>query len=74
MNLTIAEVQARLSDLVHSLSPGEEVAITENDRTVAKLVAASAVACQPIAGRGKGVIIINAEDDDHLADFKDYMP
>ena len=73
MNLTLAEAQARLSDLVHNLSPGEEVAITENNRTVAKLVAASAVLPQPIAGRGKGAIMMHAYDE-HLADFKDYMP
>ena len=43
MKLTLAEAQARLSDLVHNLSPGEEVEITENNLTIAKLVAASAV-------------------------------
>ena len=36
--VTIQEAQARLSDLIHQLSPGEE------------------------------------EDDEHLEDFKEYMP
>ena len=35
--VTIQEAQARLSDLIHRLSPGDEVVITENDEPVAKL-------------------------------------
>ena len=30
--VTIQEAQARLSDLIHQLSPGEEVVITENNQ------------------------------------------
>ncbi len=74
MILTLAEAQARLPDLVHALSPGEEVEITENNRTVAKLVATPAEEPRPIPGRGKGTLIILAEDDEHLEDFKEYMP
>src|SRR5271157_2409296 len=35
--VTIQEAQARLSDLIHRLAPGDEVVITENDEPVAKL-------------------------------------
>ena len=36
--ITIDEAQARLKELIHRLAPGEEVIITEDQRTVAKLV------------------------------------
>ena len=36
--LTIQEAQAQLPDLIHHLSLGEEVVITENDQPVVKLV------------------------------------
>jgi len=74
MILTLAEAQARLSDLIHNLSPGEEVVITENNRTVAKLVVPPAEPPRPIPGRGKGSLIILSEDDEHLEDFQEYMP
>jgi hypothetical protein len=28
----------------------------------------------PVAGRAKGMLIINSEDDEHLKDFAEYMP
>ena len=36
--VTIQETQARLPDLIHRLSPGDEVVLTENNEPVAKLV------------------------------------
>ena len=35
--ITLQEAQARLSDLIHNLSLGDELVITENDQPVAKL-------------------------------------
>jgi antitoxin (DNA-binding transcriptional repressor) of toxin-antitoxin stability system len=74
MILTLAEAQARLPDLIHNMSPGEEVVITENNQTIAKLVAPPAEQRRPIFGRGKGSLIIHSEDDEHLEDFAEYMP
>ena len=37
--VTIEEAQNKLSELIHRLTPGEEVVITENDQPVARLVA-----------------------------------
>ena len=37
--VTIEEAQAKLSDLIHGLQPGEELVITENNQPVARLVA-----------------------------------
>ena len=36
--VTIEDAQANLKELIHQLSPGEELLITENHQTVAKLV------------------------------------
>ena len=71
--ITIQEAQAKLPDLIHNLTPGEEVVITENNQAVAKLVG-SPQKPHPIPGRCKGMLTIVAEDDDHLEDFKEYMP
>lgn len=35
--VTIQEAQAKLAELIHQLSPGEEVLITENNQPVARL-------------------------------------
>jgi prevent-host-death family protein len=73
--ITIQEAQAKLSELIHQLHPGEEVVITENDAPVAKLVSEKSVVRQrPQPGLCKGMITIVADDDEHLKDFEDYMP
>ena len=36
--VTIQEAQAKLADLIHKLTPGDEVVITENNQPVAKLI------------------------------------
>jgi len=73
--ITIEEAQAKLSELIDRLTPGEEVVIVRNDRPVAKLLA------QPVLVRGprhpggaKDKIVYMAEDfDAPLEDFKEYM-
>ena len=35
--ITLQEAQARLSELIHRLTPGDEVVITEDNQPVAKL-------------------------------------
>ena len=72
--VTIQEAQAKLPDLIHKLSPGEEVVITENNLPVAKLVASPAEKPHPVPGRCQGMLIVLAEDDEHLEGFKEYMP
>lgn len=74
MILTLAEVQARLPELVRELKPDAEVVITENNRPVAKLVAAPLEKPCPVPGRGQGMLNILAEDEEHLEAFKEYMP
>lgn len=72
--VTIQEAQAKLPDLIHKLMPGDEVVIIENNQPVAKLVAPPAEKQRPLPGRGKGMLTILAEDDEHLEHFKEYMP
>lgn len=74
--ITIDEAQARLKELIHRLSPGEEVVITENQQPVAKLVSApkAKAGLRPPPGLGKGFITVISDDDEHLKDFGDYMP
>ncbi len=73
--VTLAEAQAQLPDLVHNLTPGEELLITENSQPVAKLVGQRPVAAQrPKPGLCQGIIAIAADDDEHLKGFAEYMP
>ena len=75
--VTIQEAQAKLPDLIHNLSPGDEVVITENNQPVARLVSElppPKPGLRPPPGLGKGFITIISEDDDHLKDFEEYMP
>jgi len=73
-SVTIEEAQNKLTELIHQMTPGEEVIITENDQPVARLVASPAEKPRPLPGRCKGMLTIVAEDDEHLEDFKEYMP
>ena len=73
--VTIEDAQTKLPEIIHKLAPGEEVIITENHRPVAKLIAEAGERRKPRkAGSAKGKLTIHADDDEHLADFKDYMP
>ena len=72
--VTLEEAQAQLPQLIEQLAPGQEVIITRGALPVAKLVSPPHATLQPIFGRGRGKVIIVAEDDEHLKDFEDYMP
>lgn len=75
--ITIDEAQARLKDLIHQLTPGEELVITENQQPVARLVSEPArprPGLRPPPGLGKGMITFIAPDfDAPLEDLKEYM-
>jgi antitoxin (DNA-binding transcriptional repressor) of toxin-antitoxin stability system len=74
ITITLEEAQAKLKDLVHQLEPGDEIIITENQQTVAKLTSEPAKTRLPRkAGNCIGMIEIIADDDEHLEDFKEYM-
>jgi prevent-host-death family protein len=73
--ISIEEAQSRLSELIQELAPGEEVVITENDRPVARLTAASPPYRAPRPpGFLRGSVLDMAPDfDAPLDDFKEYM-
>ena len=74
--VTIREAQATLPDIIHRLTPGEEVVITENDRPVARLVPTAPQAESrkvPRLGTLRGTVLSMEHFDDPLEDFKEYM-
>ena len=72
--VTMEEAQAHLAELIAGLQPGEELVITQNEQPVAKLIAQGSGARQPRKpGSAKGKLIILADDDEHLQDFKEYI-
>lgn len=73
--VTLEEAQAHLAELISKLAPGQEIVITENNQPVATLTGQPARAHQPRQpGSAKGKLIILADDEEHLEDFKEYMP
>jgi len=74
-SVTIEEAQARLPELVHRLSPDDEVVITENDQPVARLVKSAPQShTKRKLGTMKGSVLYMAPDfDAPLEDFREYM-
>jgi prevent-host-death family protein len=74
--ISIQEAQAKLTDLIHHLTPGDEVVITENSQPVARLIltAAAPPARKPRQpGTLRGTVVHMAADfDAPLDDFKEY--
>ena len=75
--ITIEEAQSALAELIHRLTPGEEVVITENDQPVARLM--STKESQPQRkprkpGTLRGTVLSMAPDfNAPLDDFREYM-
>jgi antitoxin (DNA-binding transcriptional repressor) of toxin-antitoxin stability system len=73
--VTLEEAQAKLPEIIHQLVGGDEVAVTEGDQVVARIVGERQPPRQrPGPGLCKGMMTIVADDDQHLADFAEYMP
>jgi antitoxin (DNA-binding transcriptional repressor) of toxin-antitoxin stability system len=71
---TIEEVQAHLPEMLHRLGEDEELIIVAQGKPVGRLLPAALPKGVPIRGRGKGKLIIHADDDEHLKDFAEYLP
>lgn len=72
--VTIQEAQNRLLDLIHQLTPGEELVITENSEPIAKLARSMPSKRWPCkAGSAKGKIHMAADFDEPLEVFREYM-
>ena len=73
--VTLEEAHEHLPELIARLKPGEEVLITQADQPVARLIPTPPPSHQPREpGSMIGKLVIVKEDDEHLADFKEYMP
>jgi antitoxin (DNA-binding transcriptional repressor) of toxin-antitoxin stability system len=73
--VTVQEAQARLQDLIHQLTPGDELVITENNEAVARLARTGPKKQWPCkAGSARATTHWMAPDfDAPLEDFKEYM-
>ena len=71
--LSIEQASAQLGGLVRALGPNDEIVLTDNDKPVARIVP-STPNSKRIAGAWKGILTIVDDDDEHLEDFKEYMP
>ena len=74
VSVPVEEAQTRLNEIIDQLAPGEELIVTRNDRPVARLTPISGEEPRPMPGRCKGMLTILAEDDEHLEDWREYMP
>jgi len=71
---TEEEVQDHLPEFLDQIGAGQEVVIVRAGKPVGRLLPPHLPKGVPIAGRGKGKLVIHSEDDDHLKDFEEYMP
>ena len=73
--ISIEEAQSSLARLIQGLASGEAIVITENDRPVATLTAASPAVRSPRPpGFLRGSVLYMAPDSDApLDDFQEYM-
>ena len=74
--VSIQQAQNELASLIHQVSAGDEVIITENDRPVARLVPAGAPPPRKPRQPGtlRGSVLYMAPDfDAPLSDFQEYM-
>ena len=66
-SVSVEDAQSMLLELIHRLSPGEEIVITERDQPVARLIATPAPSRKPRQrqpGSLRGSVLHMAEDFD----------
>jgi antitoxin (DNA-binding transcriptional repressor) of toxin-antitoxin stability system len=75
LQVPLTDAQSQLPELIHQLSLGDEVVITENNVPVAKLITTLRTTRRvPQLGTQRGSIMYMASDfDAPLADFRDSM-
>lgn len=72
--ISVRDAEARLSELIRKLKPGDEVLITEDDRPVARLIPAAPARAERRLGTLKGTVAYMAPDfDAPLDEFGEYM-
>lgn len=71
-HIDISVVQNTLAKLIASLGKNDEIIVTQDGHPIGRLLPIPYGV--PVAGRCKGMLTIIAEDEEHLEDFKEYMP
>ena len=72
ITLELDDAQARLSEIIANLRPGEEILLVQNGQSMARIVPEKRAA--PSFGSCRGLLSMVHEDDEHLKDFQEYMP
>ena len=72
--ITLEEAQAKLPELIEQLAAGGEFLITRNAFPVAGSAPPGSESPQPVFGRGRGKVVVVAEDDEHLRGFQECVP
>ncbi len=72
--VTLKDAQAQLPDLIARLRPHESVVIMQNGEPIAYLSPPTPPRNVPKFGSCRDLLTVVADDDEHLADFADYMP
>jgi antitoxin (DNA-binding transcriptional repressor) of toxin-antitoxin stability system len=72
--IALEEAQSHLAEIIEKLPPDEELVIMRGDKPVAKLRSTPPQDARPVLGRGRGMLTVISEDDEHLKDFAEYMP
>ncbi len=72
--VTVQQAAANLPQLIDSLKANDEIIVTDGERPVARIVSTQRPPVLRRPGSARGTLTIISDDDDHLTDFKDYMP
>jgi antitoxin (DNA-binding transcriptional repressor) of toxin-antitoxin stability system len=71
--VSLKEAQDNLPELIHQLSPGEELVITENDQPIARVLPTPLVPRERKLGTMQGTVLHMAADfDAPLDEFREY--
>jgi antitoxin (DNA-binding transcriptional repressor) of toxin-antitoxin stability system len=73
-NVPIEQAATKLAELVEMLKPGDEIVLTDHDQPVARIVPSGRKRLRRQPGSCKGMLILREEDEEHLNDFREYMP
>lgn len=68
----LSTAQAQLAELIAAMGPDDELVVTKDNLPIARLTRPQRGV--PVRGRCKGMLNIVSEDDEHLEDFREYMP
>ena len=72
--VTIENAQSDLAGLIARIPPGEGLQITKDGHLIARIVAETPPRGDRKPGSAIGRLEIVEDDEEHLADFRDYMP